>query len=152
MDLDVPLAAVMTRDPVTVDASQGLDEARRAMTERGFHHVPVLCAGRLVGMLSGTDLLRVASGVDAVPVQAGGGPAATVRSLMVREVVTIPPTATVAQALALFADGRFHALPVVDEAGALVGLLTTTDLVTHLARSLAGEGPTRPAPAPAPRG
>jgi CBS domain-containing protein len=134
VDLETPVAAVMTRDPLTVDAAHSLDDARRAMTERGFHHVPVVAGGRLVGMLSGTDLLRVSPGVAAVPLQASAAPPGTVRSLMVRDVVTIAGTATIGQALAVFSTGRFHALPVVDDSGALVGLLTTTDLVCHLGR------------------
>ncbi|MEZ4241974.1 MAG: CBS domain-containing protein [Myxococcota bacterium] len=64
----------MTRWPRTVDVDDSLDEARRAMTEGGFHHVPVVAAGHLVGMLSATDLLRVVPGAQSTPLQADGCP------------------------------------------------------------------------------
>jgi acetoin utilization protein AcuB len=129
MDLDVPVMTLMSRDPVTVGLGQTLSEARRVMAERGVHHVPVVEGVQLVGMLSSADLLRVSAGSDPVPLQVGGP--ASIATVMARDVITLRPDATVCRALRLFAEGRFHSLPVVDD-GVLVGLLTTTDLLRFL--------------------
>lgn len=50
-------------------------------------------------------------------------PHATVQSIMLRRVVTIPITATVLDACEFFIQYRFLALPVIDEQGKLVGIV-----------------------------
>jgi CBS domain-containing protein len=52
---------------------------------------------------------------------------------MTTELVTLRPDHTLRDAARRFATGGFHALPVVD-GEALVGLLTTTDLMRLLSR------------------
>jgi CBS domain-containing protein len=134
MDEETPVANWMTRAPVTVQVEQTLSEARRVMTEGGFHHVPVLCGAKLVGMLSSADMLRVSSGCEAVPLQrmGGGDQPLGISSLMSRELVVLDPEATVRRAVELLACGRFHALPVVGARGELMGLVTSTDVIRHL--------------------
>lgn len=50
-----PLAAVMTADPVVMCPEQSALEALRLMWDGGFRHVPVIDAGRLVGVVSRGD-------------------------------------------------------------------------------------------------
>jgi CBS-domain-containing membrane protein len=132
--LDDPVSAAMSRELVTVAVGQSLSDARRVLTEGSFHHVPVVSGTTVVGMLSSTDLLRVSEGCDAVPLQVDGiaERAPGLRSLMRQDLIRLNPHDTVRRACELFADGRFHAIVVVDDAGALLGLLTTTDVIRHL--------------------
>jgi CBS-domain-containing membrane protein len=51
-----------------------------------------------------------------------------VRDLMTREVIAVPPTATLAEVVARLSDQLFRALPVVDEDGRVVGIVTNDDL------------------------
>ncbi|WP_436498406.1 CBS domain-containing protein [Actinokineospora sp. HUAS TT18] len=51
------------------------------------------------------------------------------RDIMTTPVVTVSATTEVAKAATLMADNRFSALPVVDAAGTLVGIVTEYDLV-----------------------
>lgn len=51
-----------------------------------------------------------------------------VRDVMTREVASVPPTATLAEVVARLSDRLFRALPVVDEAGVVVGIITNDDL------------------------
>jgi CBS domain-containing protein len=53
------VAAWMTRDPETVDVSESLGQAAAIMIHGGFRHIPVLDAGRPVGIVSIRDLMRV---------------------------------------------------------------------------------------------
>jgi len=53
---ETQVAEVMTADPVTIGAGQSLAEAMQAMQEGGFRHLPVLEAGRLIGILSMRDI------------------------------------------------------------------------------------------------
>jgi CBS domain-containing protein len=50
----------MTRHPETVDADESTQQAGVVMIHGGFRHLPVLEAGRPVGIVSIRDLMRVA--------------------------------------------------------------------------------------------
>ena len=51
---------------------------------------------------------------------------------MKKELRTLPLKSTIADAAGALADGSIHAVPVVDEAEELVGLVTSTDLICYL--------------------
>ncbi len=53
----------------------------------------------------------------------------SIDSIMSTDLVTIAPAATLAEAQSLMQENRIHHLPVVDQAEALVGLLTLTDVL-----------------------
>ncbi|MDG6904536.1 MAG: CBS domain-containing protein [Nitrososphaerota archaeon] len=50
---------VMTRSPVTIEASATLEEAAKLMTEKNVSKLPVLDEGLLVGVISASDIIRV---------------------------------------------------------------------------------------------
>ena len=128
----------MTPDPAVVDPSQHLSEARHRMIASGGHHIPVVENRRFVGLLSPSDLLRVTPR-DAYAMDPDAFDDAlaelSVRHAMQEDVLTIGPDVTVRAACGHFAKGGFHCLPVVDAAGVLLGVLTTTDIIRALAAS-----------------
>ena len=133
--LSLTVSAIMTKDPVSVAPGDSLAQVRRDMLETGGHHVPVVDAGRFVGLLSPADLLQ-ATDADAFaknPEDFDAELAAvTAQHAMAEDVLTIAPDATVRKACELLTTGSFHCLPVVDAHGMLRGLLTTTDILTTL--------------------
>jgi CBS domain-containing protein len=61
-DIQAPRDAIahwMTAKPMTVERSSSLGEARDLMDQSHIRHLPVTDGGRLVGMLSMRDLIRV---------------------------------------------------------------------------------------------
>ena len=50
------LERYMTRHPHTIRIDEKLDTARKLMTSLGVRHLPVLEAGKLVGVVSDRDL------------------------------------------------------------------------------------------------
>ncbi|HEX8133824.1 MAG TPA: CBS domain-containing protein, partial [Actinomycetes bacterium] len=58
VDPDIPVSQVMTTPLVTTQADATVAEMLLAMVDRGIHHLPVTEAGRLLGMVTDTDLLR----------------------------------------------------------------------------------------------
>jgi CBS domain-containing protein len=52
-----PVREVMSAAPQTIDADDSLFSATLRMTEAGFHHLPVVEKGSLVGMLTTSDLI-----------------------------------------------------------------------------------------------
>ncbi len=118
----------MTRDPVTVAPDDPLSKAAGILRERRFHHLPVVDGGRLVGILSDTDL-RNAS-FAAVPREGGDRQAGErpVREAMRTEVWSVTPDDSVEDALLILSRERFGALPVL-EGDRLVGIITRADLL-----------------------
>src|ERR1700749_834623 len=53
-----PVGQVMTRDPATVKLEDPLDGCMAMMAKRGFRHLPVLDAGKVVGVISGGDVVK----------------------------------------------------------------------------------------------
>jgi CBS domain-containing protein len=122
---------VMTPEPMTVASHQPLITADRVLREHRMSGLPVVERdGRLVGVLSRTDLLALASDD---PDGAWHGRA--VQTAMTAPAITIVPDATLTEAAARMEEHRIHRLVVVDPDGSHpIGILSTTDLV----RSIAG--------------
>ncbi len=117
----------MTRDPYTVGPTTTFGEAYVRARSHGFRHLPVLEGGSLVGIVSDRDFCR--------EIGLGSEPDLAVRDFMTREVLTLEPKEPLARAARIFVDHKISGLPVVDE-GALVGILSTTDVVDHCLNSL----------------
>jgi CBS domain-containing protein len=128
------ITKIMTRCPVTVQVGQKLSDVQSRMSEGGFHHVPVVDGDRLVGILSSTDLLRVSYEHGSDPRQVGAvlDHTVSVRELMKAEPITLREDQTVRDAVGHFSKGAFHSLPVVDDAGHLTGMVTTTDVMHYM--------------------
>lgn len=62
LDAGTPVSRVMSAPLVTVDASEGLQQVAGAMSRHGVRRLPVLEAGRLVGIVSYDDLLVAIGG------------------------------------------------------------------------------------------
>jgi CBS domain-containing protein len=60
--LDTRISEVMSKDLITVGPGTSLREAAGVMTEKWIRHLPVLDAGKLVGIVSQRDLAGVLSG------------------------------------------------------------------------------------------
>jgi acetoin utilization protein AcuB len=129
---EILVAAVMTRRMVTVAANASLAEARDLLQQHGIHHLLVMHEQRVVAVLSDRDVLRsVSPYVGTLSEQTRD-----VRSLL-RPVfqlatyhpITVPATASVLEAAALMLDHSISCLPVVDEHGVTVGVVTSRDLL-----------------------
>jgi IMP dehydrogenase len=56
-----------------------------------------------------------------------------VKDIMTRKVITVPQTATADEVARLLARKKINRLPVTDEKGVLVGIITRTDLIAAMA-------------------
>lgn len=133
---------IMTRKVVTVDQATPLHEVADRMATSGVSGVPVLNGeGRPVGIISERNFLQH-MGADKAAFMAivaaclhGKGCAALgirkglAADIMTSPVISIPPTATLAEAAALLSRQGINRLPVLDEQGKLLGILTRSDLV-----------------------
>lgn len=53
-----PVSQVMTRNPVTVKSADSLEGCMAMMASRGFRHLPVVDAGKVVGVISIGDVVK----------------------------------------------------------------------------------------------
>jgi len=60
------------------------------------------------------------------------------KEVMVRAVLTLPPEATVAEAVTLFLRHKIRCAPVVDDQERLLGIVTETDLMRLMEHMVAG--------------
>jgi len=121
-------AAAMTRDVVVVPPELDLGAAQEIMQHRHIRHLPVVKRGRLVGILSDRDLLRY----EEVLLDGVG---ASVGAAMTPAPITCAITTTVSQVARLMLEHKIDSIPVTDSAGALVGLVTSSDLLHLLVES-----------------
>lgn len=135
MPKKTPVSQVMTSHVRTVDIDAPLSDVRRVLSEGGFHHVPVVDDGVLVGMVSTSDLLRVyRAGAATTPEEIDDllDRSATLADTMSTELVTLRADDPVERAIDRIADGALHSVLVLDAERRLVGIVTDTDLLDFL--------------------
>jgi CBS domain-containing membrane protein len=125
---------IMMGSPVTLKPGDTLDLANDVISLGRIRHIPVLDDGRLVGLLSERDLIGAAANqIFGLKQKSKSALLKTVliKDVMKKKVVTVTPNTTIKDAAHLLATKKIGCVPVVTE-GALVGLLTTTDILRYV--------------------
>ena len=121
------VADVMNAPMLTLDGDAPIEEGARAMLEAGINSVVVVSEGcKPMGIFTSTDVLEAvadSADLDATPVE----------TYATSPVETVAPDDTVAVAADQMRAGGFSHLPVVDDDGDGVGVLTQTDLTNVVA-------------------
>ena len=121
-DPDAPLGRLMTPNPITVPPELSFAEGYARMAAEGIRHLVVVDAvDRLRGVLSETDFAQ-ALGTEELLIPRAVG------DLMTRDPVSLPPQATLAEALRLMNERRISSVLVV-AAGRVLGIITERDAV-----------------------
>lgn len=130
---------LMSRDVITVGASDSCREAVAQMYKARVRHLPVVDPeGHLVGIVTDRDLrhhlfsARVFKQVGTTSVETllKNVP---VSAVMSSPVVSVAPTTDVAEAATLMLEDKVGSLPVVEQ-GHVVGILTETDMLRQIVR------------------
>jgi CBS domain-containing protein len=125
---------VMEEKVVTISVGDRLSTVEDIMTLGGVRHMPVVRAGRLVGVVSERDLLRASlSSLDPRRQERR----AFLEAIDISQVMSAPPVivdsdAPVEEAARIMADNKIGCLPVM-RGEELVGMLTETDLLRYFA-------------------
>ena len=131
----VTVAALMSTPLITIAPEARLWEARATMSSHGVHHLLIRDRGRIVGIVSDRDIAHRLSPAAARGVASRHEEEAMERRVMqvaTFQMVTIAATAAVEEAAALIIERNVSALPVVDEAREVVGIITSRDLLRGL--------------------
>jgi CBS domain-containing protein len=127
-----PVSEVMQREVATLRIDDRLDLAEDIMRLGRVRHMPVLDGERLVGVVSNRDLL--AAGLTRVLDFEPSHRRTFLRTIEVREVmskelISVAPETPLAGAARLMIERQIGCLPVVKQAGVLLGMVTETDLL-----------------------
>lgn len=127
---------IMKQQIVSVGAGDRLSTVEDIMTLGGVRHMPVVTGGKLVGVVSERDLLRASLS----NLQTTGQDdrraflhAVEIHTVMSSPPIVVGPSASLKRAARLMADRKIGCLPVVDDDGTLIGLVTETDLLLYIA-------------------
>ena len=117
------IGKLMTSQPATVSSHDVLRAAATLMERGGYRRVPVVDDGKLVGIVSDRDVRAHSGYLDASRVTAA----------MTWDPKTVTPQMTVEDAARLMIEHKIGGLPVVEN-GALVGIITATDILKAFLR------------------
>lgn len=122
----------MTKDVVTIQSTTTLPEAHELMKAARVRRLPVVGNnGRLLGILTLSDIHKAQpSAATSLSIWELNYllAALKVKKIMTPNPITIAPNDTIGDAARLMLENRIGGLPVVDEAGELVGIITESDI------------------------
>lgn len=124
---------IMSRKLVTAAPQDSLRAAQQRLEQHAIKALPVVDAhNHVVGILSRVDLFRHQNASQAQ------APVATqVDAVMTRQVRVAQQDARLIDLLSLFSQEGHHHLPIVDDQQVLVGMVTQSDMIRALHRSVA---------------
>lgn len=126
---------IMTEPVVSIGVHAPVTEVLRLFAKQPLHHLPVVDGLELKGMLSSADVLKLDFFVAKSGTQASAALSNDrfrIDTMMRRPVTTARLDDTIADAASRMATHGIHGLPVIDENGHLVGIVTTTDIMQAL--------------------
>lgn len=141
--VDQEIRYYMRAPAVTINLARPVSDALAIMREHDVRRLPVvLDTGELRGIITqgdirGADLLR-AGGIEPVDI------AAALRQIKVYEVmttdpITVTPETGLREVAMLMIENKIGGLPVVDEQGNVLGIVTESDLFEVLVQRLDSE-------------
>ena len=124
---ELKIKDVMTKRVVTVTPDTTMTDFKEVLRVNRISGTPVVEEGRLVGVISLEDLIKaLLAGHIEVPV----------RDRMTRKVFTVSADESVIEAVKVFSQTGVGRLPVVDEQGNLVGIITQGDITHGLLKAI----------------
>ena len=127
----------MTPNPVTITPETTLTKAHRLMMEHGIRRLPVLNNRIVVGIVTLGDVRGAEpSGATSLSIWEINYLVSRlkVEEIMTPRPLTVSPSATVGEAAQTMMEHKVSGLPVVDDAGELVGIITESDIFRMVVR------------------
>ena len=122
----------MTKNVVTADVNTTLPEAHQIMMDSNIRRLPIVDKnGRLIGIVTLGDV-RGAQPSEATSLSVWEMnyllANLKLKKIMTPDPLTIGPEATIGEAARLMLENKVSGLPVVDEEGKILGIITESDI------------------------
>lgn len=130
----VPVSKIMTQNVIKLNVHDSLTKAEQLFEKHRIRHIPVVSGSKVVGIISYTDLLKVAVADytdDDLSVVTTMYNMFSLEQVMTKDVVTVLSYTSIKEVAEIFVSNDFRALPVLYE-DQLVGIVTTTDIIKYL--------------------
>ena len=118
---------IMTARVVTTTVSATVGEVAKLLSNNRISGMPVVTEGEVPGLLN--KVVGIISEADIITAPMN----APVESVMSREVVAVRPDSPLSEVIKSQAERNIKRVPVIDEAGRLVGIVSRADIVTAMA-------------------
>ena len=120
------LSSIMTTNVFTVKPDDTLTYVQDILLNKRFHHLPVVDDNdKLLGIITSYDLMKLGvSPEDFANTR--------VKDVMTSRVASLRPEELIGGAARVFLENLFHGLPIADDEGKLVGIVTTHDVLKYL--------------------
>jgi acetoin utilization protein AcuB len=121
----------MSKNVITVDENDSMFDATKIMKKKDIRMLPVMKKGKLVGIITDRDLKR-ASASDANSLEIHELlyflSKIKLKDIMTKDPITIPSDYTMEEAAEVLLENKISGVPVVDDRGQVVGVITQSDL------------------------
>jgi len=123
MRSDIPVKEVMTVEVCTVREKESVHTLARKMIEYGVGSAVVVENGRPVGIVTEKDLISKVVARNKLPSKV------KVADVMTSPIITITPNTSLREAANIMIKKGIRRLPVINEKGDLVGIITDNDIL-----------------------
>lgn len=134
MNINASVKEIMNTSFMTIGSNEYLSKAEKMIYQSKLKHLPVVRAGKLVGIITKTDIKRMsfAESFDEAEAEIDEN---IFKMLKVAQVMTTKPftlssSATIKEVAEVLSDKEFRTIPIVDD-GELVGMVSTRDLIKY---------------------
>jgi CBS domain-containing protein len=123
---DVFVAQLMTSEPMTVPADTLVEDAANEMLQAGIGSVLVVDdEDRVIGILTNTDFVQIVA--ERKPKDE-----TSVEAYMSTDLMTTNAQEPIEDVANRLLEAGIHHMPVVDDDGTPIGIITTTDLAAYV--------------------
>ena len=127
----------MTKKVIVATAGERLKDVARTMLRNGFRRLPVISEGRLVGIITSTDFIKLLGSDWAfLNMQTGNVREITnvrMQDIMIKDVITAREDDSLKDIAEIMTSKNIGALPVVED-GELVGIITEKDVIMYFSK------------------
>jgi len=120
---------IMTEFVQTIPANSSVLEASQIMVKLGIGSIVVTQRAQPVGMLTERDIVTKVTSQDLTPSKV------LVEKVMSNPIISIKPNEIISEAALMMSIYKIRRLVVVGQDGNLVGIVTSTDIASWLARN-----------------
>ena len=129
---------IMSKAPVTVEADDNLWAVKQLFEKTGFHHLIVTEENKMAGIVSDRDYLKAISPRIDTPTESAKDIETlnkSVRQIMTAKVITLETSADVYDAIDIFNTNKISCIPIVDQDGQALGIVSWRDILRVLAKT-----------------
>ena len=136
----IQVSDIMTRKVAVLHEENNLELAENGMRDYGFRHLPVVDGDKLVGLVTERDISRASVSSLAENRELLDDNLKRyffIREIMTEEVITVRPWTTVVEAGSIMKEQKIGCLPVTEQDGTLLGIVTQSDFLDVALKLLA---------------